>query len=91
MYSKASSSLTERGAHAFPLVVIGQSLIEPVITPVIIFIEVQASAQQVEILIIVLRQHQQEGLDHILENRDHILKALFQVRTLVRIHANSFC
>lgn len=72
MFPKASSSLAERSAHAFPLVVIGQSLIETVITSVIIFIEVQAGAQQVEILVIMLRQHQQEGLDHILENTKRI-------------------
>lgn len=59
--------MAERSAHAFPLVVISQSLVETVIATVIIFIEVQSGAQQVEILVIVLRQHQQERLDHILE------------------------
>lgn len=86
MFPKASSSLAERSAHAFPLMVIGQSLIETVIASVIIFIEVQAGAQQVEILVIMLRQHQQEGLDHILENTKHVLKLLFLVRILVHIH-----
>ena len=52
------SSLTEGGSHALPFVVVGETLVEAVVTPMVILIEIKTGTQQVKVLVIMLCQHQ---------------------------------
>ena len=61
--------------HALPLVVEGEALREALVPLLVVLVEVQPTAELVEVVIVVGSQHQQQGLDHVLEK--NIKRSIF--------------